>query len=188
MTQTELAKEWGVSQPYVAKLVKKGMPLSNKEDADRWRAEAKLRPARKTTIDMQVSEEARPSDDFAKVAGVELVDEVKRLAQLASEISSKIDITKPGERSSLIADYTKVIDQLRKLRSDRPDIEEKEGKMVPVDEADRILAARDNALVPLLKGMAKRLAPICANRPAAEVEAEVENEVGQIMRQVEAAL
>ena len=188
MTQTELAKEWGVSQPYVAKLVKKGMPLTSKEDADRWRAEAKLRPARKLAAESPIENEARPSVDFARVAGVELVDEVKRLAQLASEISSKIDITKPGERSSLIADYTKVIDQLRKLRSDRPDIEEKEGKMVPVDEADKILATRDNALVPLLKGMAKRLAPICANRQAAEVEAEVENEVGQIMRQVEAAL
>lgn len=188
MTQTDLAKEWGVSQPYVAKLVKKGMPLTTKEDADRWRAEAKLRPARKRVADASIEDEGRPAVDFARVAGVELVDEVKRLAQLASEISSKIDITKPGERSSLIADYTKVIDQLRKLRSDRPDIEEKEGKMVPVDEADKLLAARDNALVPLLKGMAKRLAPICANRPAAEVEVEVENEVGQIMRQVEAAL
>lgn len=117
MTQTELAKEWGVSQPYVAKLVKKGMPLASKEDANRWRAEAKLRPARKLAAESPIDNKARPSVDFARVAGVELVDEVKRLAQLASEISSKIDITKPGERSSLIADYTKVIDQLRKLRS-----------------------------------------------------------------------
>jgi hypothetical protein len=74
------------------------------------------------------------------------------------------------------------------MKGDRPDINEAEGKMVPVDEADKLLAAPDNALIPLLKGMAKRLAPICANRPAAEVQAEVENEVGQIMRQVEAAL
>jgi hypothetical protein len=187
MTQTELAKKWGVSQPYVAKLVKKGMPLTNKEDAERWRLESKQRPSRKVQSEYLQTAESSPPD-FARVAGVELVDEVKRLAQLASDISSKIDITKPGERSSLISDYTKVIDQLRKLRSDRPDIEEKEGKMVPVDEADKLLAARDNALIPLLKGMAKRLAPICANRPAAEVQTEVENEVGQIMRQVEAAL
>jgi hypothetical protein len=74
------------------------------------------------------------------------------------------------------------------MKGDRPDIDQAEGTMVPVDEADKILAARDNALIPLLNGMAKRLAPICANWPAGEVEAEVENEVGQIMRQVEAAL
>lgn len=188
MTQTELAKEWGVSQPYVAKLVKKGMPLTSKEDAETWRLEAKQRPSKSVIVESPEPVATTPIPDFAKVAGVELVDEVKRLAQLASQISGKIDITKPGERSSLISDYTKVIDQLRKLRSDRPDIEEKEGTMVPVDEADKVLAGRDNALVPLLKGMAKRLAPICANRPAVEVEAEVENEVGQIMRQVEAAL
>jgi hypothetical protein len=74
------------------------------------------------------------------------------------------------------------------MKGDRPDIDKAEGTMVSVDEADKLAAARDNALVPLLKGMAKRLAPICANRPAAEVEREVEREVGQIMRQVEAAL
>jgi hypothetical protein len=188
MTQTELANEWGVSQPYVAKLVKKGLPLTSKVDADRWRLESKQRPSKKVLIEPTEATIEAAQPDFARVAGVELVDEVKRLAQLASDISSRIDITKPGERSSLISDYTKVIDQLRKLRSDRPDIEEKEGKMVPIDEADKILAARDNALIPLLKGMAKRLAPICANRPASEVQTEVENEVGQIMRQVEAAL
>jgi len=188
MTQTELAKEWGVSQPYVAKLVKRGMPLTSKEEAETWRLEAKQRPSKAIVVESLEAVAKTPIPDFAKIAGVELVDEVKRLAQLASQISSKIDITKPGERSSLISDYTKVIDQLRKLRSDRPDIEEKEGTMLPVDEADKVLAARDNALIPLLKGMAKRLAPICANKPAAEVEADVENEVGQIMRQVEAAL
>jgi hypothetical protein len=188
MTQTELAKEWGVSQPYVAKLVKRGMPLTSKDDAETWRLEAKQRPSKKPDTFLQEPTCDASVPDFAKIAGVELVDEVRRLAQLASEISGKIDLTKPGERSSLISDYTKVIDQLRKLRSDKPDIEEREGKMIPVDEADKVLAQRDNALIPLLKGMAKRLAPICANRPAADVETEVENEVGQIMRQVEAAM
>ena len=187
MTQTELAKEWGVSQPYVAKLVKKGMPLTTKEEAEIWRLEAKKRPHKKAFAS-QTTNLPEPKDDFAKAAGLELVDEVKRLAQLASEISSRIDISKPGERSSLIQDYTRVIDQLRKLRSDRPDIEEREGKMVPIDEADKILARRDNALIPLLMGMAKRLAPICAHRTAAEIQVEVQNEVGQVMRQVQAAL
>ena len=92
------------------------------------------------------------------------------------------------ERSSLIGDYTRVVEALRKMKGDRPDINEAEGKMVPIDEADKILARRDNALIPLLQGMAKRLAPICANRPAAEIQREVENEVGQLMRQVQAAL
>jgi len=186
MTQTELAKEWGVSQPYVAKLVKRGMPLTTKEEAELWRLEAKKRPHKKA-FESQSNNEPEPRHDFAKAAGLELVDEVKRLAQLASEISSRIDISKPGERSSLIQDYTRVIDQLRKLRSDRPDIEEREGKMVPIDEADKLLAARDNALIPLLLSMPKRLAPICVGRTALEIQSEVENEVGQIIRQVQAA-
>ena len=114
--------------------------------------------------------------------------EIDRLESLAATLGEAAKQAVGPERSSLIGDYTRVVESLRKMKGDRPDINEAEGKMVPIDEADKILAARDNALVPLLKGMAKRLAPICANRPASEVQTEVENEVGQIMRQVEAAL
>jgi len=122
----------------------------------------------------------------AKSGGLDV--EIQRLEDLAASLGESAKDDTRADRSELISNYTKVVEALRRMKGDRPDIDEAEGKMVPVDEADKIIAARDNALVPLLKGMAKRLAPICANRPAVEVEAEVENEVGQIMRQVEAAL
>jgi hypothetical protein len=122
------------------------------------------------------------------VEGIGLDGEIDRLESLAATLGEAAKQAVGPERSSLIGDYTRVVESLRKMKGDRPDINEAEGKMVPIDEADKILAARDNALIPLLKGMAKRLAPICANRPASEVQTEVENEVGQIMRQVEAAL
>ena len=125
---------------------------------------------------------------LAKAAPGGLDQEIRRLEELAACLGeSAKDDTRP-DRSEIISNYIKTAEALRRMKSDRPDIDKAEGTMVTVDEADKILATRDNALVPLLKGMAKRLAPICANRPAAEVEAEVENEVGQIMRQVEAAL
>ena len=60
--------------------------------------------------------------------------------------------------------------------------------MVPVDDADQIIKMRDEALIPLLRGMSKRLAPVCYGRTALEIETEIETEVGQIMRQVESAL
>ena len=120
--------------------------------------------------------------------GQTLNDEVRRLGKLASDLAGKIDLDETEERSALISDYTKVIDQLRKLRADRPEIEQREGQMVSVDEADKIIQARDEALSPLLRGMAKRLAPICHGRTALEIEHEIEAEVGQIMRQVEQAL
>lgn len=122
----------------------------------------------------------------AKGGGLDV--EIQRLEDLAASLGESAKDDTRADRSELIASYTKVVEALRRMKGDRPDIDQAEGKMVPVDDADKVLAARDNALIPLLKGMAKRLAPICANRPAAEVEAEVENEVGQIMRQVEAAL
>jgi len=122
----------------------------------------------------------------AKGGGLDL--EIKRLEDLAASLGESAKDDTRADRSELIANYTKVVEALRRMKGDRPEIDQAEGTMVPVDEADKLAAARDNALIPLLKGMAKRLAPICANKPAAEVEAEVEGEVGQIMRQVEAAL
>jgi len=122
----------------------------------------------------------------AKGGGLDV--EIQRLEDLAASLGESAKDDTRADRSELISNYTKLVEALRRMKGDRPDIDQAEGTMVPVDEADKVLGARDNALVPLLKGMAKRLAPICANRPAVEVEAEVENEVGQIMRQVEAAL
>jgi hypothetical protein len=141
--------------------------------------------SRRTVYRNKKAVQAKPFID-AKGGGLDV--EIKRLEDLAASLGeSAKDGTRP-DRSELIANYTKVVEALRRMKGDRPDIDKAEGTMVTVDEADKILAARDNALVPLLKGMAKRLAPICGNRPAAEVEGEIENEVGQIMRQVEAAL
>ena len=129
--------------------------------------------------------EAQP---LVKARGGGLDVEIQRLEDLAASLGESAKDDTRADRSELISNYTKLVEALRRMKGDRPDIDQAEGTMVPVDEADRVLAARDNALIPLLKGMAKRLAPICANKPAAEVEADVENEVGQIMRQVEAAL
>ena len=125
---------------------------------------------------------------LVKAKGGGLDVEIQRLEDLAASLGESAKDDTRADRSELISNYTKLVEALRRMKGDRPDIDQAEGTMVPVDEADKVLAARDNALVPLLKGMAKRLAPICANRPAVEVEVEVENEVGQIMRQVEAAL
>ena len=36
-SQTEIARHWSVSQPYVAKLVKKGCPTNSLRAADKWR-------------------------------------------------------------------------------------------------------------------------------------------------------
>jgi hypothetical protein len=131
---------------------------------------------------------ATPAQPLVKAKGGGLDMEIKRLEDLAASLGESAKDDTRADRSELISNYTKVVEALRRMKGDRPEIDQAEGTMVPVDEADKLAAARDNALIPLLKGMAKRLAPICANRPAAEVEAEVEGEVGQIMRQVEAAL
>jgi len=149
------------------------------------RAMAETGKSRRTIYRNQHAFQSKP---FVKAKSGGLDVEIQRLEELAACLGESAKDGTRTDRSELIGNYTKVVEALRRMKGDRPDIDQAEGKMVPVDEADRILAARDNALVPLLKGMAKRLAPICGNRPAAEVESEIENEVGQIMRQVEAAL
>jgi len=162
-----------------------GRPKNTAIHAQAAAAGVGLRQARRQ-LEKQAA--VNPPKTLTAMDGVGLDGEIDRLESLAATLGEAAKQSTGPERSALISDYTRVVEALRKMKGDRPDINEAEGKMVPVDEADKLLAARDNALIPLLKGMAKRLAPICANRPAAEVQAEVENEVGQIMRQVEAAL
>ena len=162
-----------------------GRPKNTAIHAQAAAAGVGLRQARRQ-LEKQAA--ANPPKALTAMDGVGLDGEIDRLESLAATLGEAAKQATGPERSALISDYTRVVEALRKMKGDRPDINEAEGKMVPVDEADKLLAARDNALIPLLKGMAKRLAPICANRPAAEVQAEVENEVGQIMRQVESAL
>jgi hypothetical protein len=114
-------------------------------------------------------------------------DEVGRLQALAEQLAARIDLDDAETRSDLVTDYTRVCEALRKMRGDRPDMLEREGQMVSIEEADKILARRDNALIPLLRGMSRRLAPICFGQSAAEIQKEIDTEVGQIMRQVQAA-
>ena len=162
-----------------------GRPKNTAIHAQAAAAGVGLRQARRQ-LEKQAA--ANPPKTLEAIDGVGLDGEIDRRESLAATLGEAAKQATGPERSALISDYTRVVEALRKMKGDRPDINEAEGKMIPVDEADKLLAARDNALIPLLKGMAKRLAPICANRPAAEVQAEVENEVGQIMRQVESAL
>ena len=115
-------------------------------------------------------------------------DEVGRLQKLAEQLAARIDLDDHETRSDLVTDYTRVCEALRKMRGDQPDMLEREGTMVSIEEADKILARRDNALIPLLRGMSRRLAPICFGQSAAEIQKEIDTEVGQIMRQVQAAL
>ena len=118
----------------------------------------------------------------------ELEAEVSRLAGLAQALHKKIEKAKPETRSGLVQDYCRVVETLRKLRAERPDIEMREGTMVPFDEADRVIAERDRILVPLLRGMPGRLAPVCVGKTAKEIQELVEGEVGQVMRGVENGL
>jgi len=150
--------------------------------ARRWRDTGDERFAR------HVPDRIKLHSPGTAAAASEPTDEVGRLQKLASDLSARINLDDAESRSDLISDYTKTCEALRKMRGDRPGFEQEEGRMVPVDEADKIMAARDAALIPLLRGMSFRLAPVCAGRTAAEIQTEIEKEVGQIMRQVEAAL
>jgi len=156
--------------------------------ARRWRDLKDARWAKGLEAIGGLRDKSNPQSAVKAAAGAGVHDGIVQLSALADQLAAKIKIDDAETRSGLLRDYTAVLDQLRKLRSENPDIAIAEGAMVPFDEADKIAANRDAALVPLLRSMPMRLAPVCANRSAKEVQEEIENEVGQIMRQVEAAL
>ena len=130
-----------------------GRPVNH----DVKRAMATTGKSRATVYLKRKKVEAQP---LVKARGGGLDVEIQRLEDLAASLGESAKDDTRADRSELISNYTKLVEALRRMKGDRPDIDQAEGKMVPVDEADKVLAARDNALVPLLTGMAKRLAPI----------------------------
>jgi len=149
------------------------------------RAMAETGKSRATIYRNKETVEPKP---LVKAKGGGLDQEIRRLEDLAACLGETAKDGTRTDRSELISNYTKVVEALRRMKGDRPEIDQAEGKMVPIDEAQKILAAQNNALIPLLKAMPRRLAPICGNRSPAEVQKEIEQEVSQIMRQVEAAM
>ena len=97
---------------------------------------------------------------------------------MASDLSARINLDEHETRSDLVTDYTHVCEALRKMRGDRPGFEQEEGRMLPVDGADKIMADRDAALIPLLREISFRHATVCAGRAAAEIQTEIEKEAG----------
>jgi hypothetical protein len=67
LSQAELSRVWGVSPSYVARLVKKGCPLSSVAEADRWRLENLQKPPRSESGASFVSSVAKPSEVKAEV-------------------------------------------------------------------------------------------------------------------------
>jgi hypothetical protein len=161
--------------------------------ARRWRdtGNAKwahhLQPAPSDSVRQKFALQTKDQRTTSHKAAESPGDEVGRLQALAEQLAARIDLDDAETRSDLVTDYTRTCEALRKMRGDRPDMLEREGTMVSIEEADKILARRDNALIPLLRGMSRRLAPICFGRSAAEIQKEIDIEVGQIMRQVQAA-
>jgi hypothetical protein len=65
ISQAELARVWGVSPSYVARLIKKGCPLGSVSEADRWRLENLQKPPRSESGSSLVSSVAKPSEIVA---------------------------------------------------------------------------------------------------------------------------
>ena len=62
ISQAELARVWGVSPSYVARLIKKGCPLGSVSEADRWRLGNLQKPPRSESGSSLVSSNAKPSE------------------------------------------------------------------------------------------------------------------------------
>ena len=65
ISQAELARIWGVSPSYVARLIKKGCPLGSVSEADRWRLDNLQKPPRSESGSSLVSSVAKPSEIVA---------------------------------------------------------------------------------------------------------------------------
>lgn len=75
---SEIARQWGVSSSYVARLVKRGMPLRSLADADSWRLANLQKPPRSESGAVLVKQ----TSDGAGAGDSEIADKDSPLARL----------------------------------------------------------------------------------------------------------
>lgn len=173
ISQCQLAQRWKCSQPYIAKLVKRGMPMTSEEAAAKWRDAQSTRgtlggrtkSAGSTPVEPYSSGRSDlgvpPSDvtpaasvvssgfDLDGEHGTGLVAEVMQLRATVEmfrrEIASARDL---NTRAQATRNYTSTLNALRQFEKDLPEILKSQKAVV---DAESVKACWCAILVPLVK-------------------------------------
>jgi phage terminase Nu1 subunit (DNA packaging protein) len=146
ISQRELAKRWKCSQPYIAKLVRRGMPMTSERAAAKWRqAESKRGPVNArakataaTTVEPFVSAESEAPTGYDRDGqhGPGLVAHVMRLRQTVEMFRKEIESAKDlNTRAQAAKNYATTLNALRQFEKDLPGILKSIGAVIDANQA-----------------------------------------------------
>jgi len=146
MSQTELAKALGISQPAVAQLVKKGMPTGSVEEAQSWRAanvgQKRGRRVSQATTPIGLSALPELPDDLA------VTDKLRRIAVNDFERASTIQERSAASRTVKDAEEAHEIRKRDLVRS-----EQEAQNLMHRDQVQTVIAEEVGKLRALLEAM-----------------------------------
>jgi DNA transposition AAA+ family ATPase len=146
MSQTQLAKALGISQPAVAQLAKKGMPTGSVEEAQSWRAanvgQKRGRRASQPTAPIGLSALPELPDDLA------VTDKLRRIAVNDFERASTIQERSAASRTVKDAEEAHEIRKRDLVRS-----EQESQNLMHRDQVQTVIAEEVGKLRALLEAM-----------------------------------
>jgi hypothetical protein len=181
ISQRELAKRWKCSQPYIAKLVRRGMPLSSETAAAKWRqAESKrgalgarskgilVTPVKEFDYEFK-KQGARYDTDGQHGAG--LVDQVMQLRETTEMFRREIGFAKDlNTRAQAAKNYAVTLNALRQFEKDLPGILKSINAVLDADQVRLGWIQMMSILVRRLRDMPATEAPNLANRSEDEIQ------------------
>ena len=166
-SQTQIAKHWGVSQPYVAKLVKKGCPTNSLRAADDWRdANARHRAPSNAQPENWQPGKGRPTKPGARSKPAKTDDSLRdalqntiTIADNAFEAYEDARLAESSAMSARLSEHNKAIDC--RLRAERQYREEQErrGLLVLKSEITEICRRCMEAVLTRLKKLPNERGP-----------------------------
>jgi hypothetical protein len=202
ISQRELAQRWKCSQPYVAKLVKRGMPMTSEEAAAKWRdaqsrrgaVGGRTKSAGSTPVEPYSSGrsdlDTAPSSTGAVAAGFDLDGEhgtglVAEVMQLRAtvemfrrEIASARDL---NSRTQATRNYTTTLNALRQFEKDLPEILKSQKAVLDAASVERCWCAIIAPLVKRFRDLPAREASELAHRDEDEIHAKLQTVVESIL-------
>ena len=196
MTQKEYGDRIGISQPRVAQLISKGMPMDSPESADLWRSQhvrsrAKSIPKQKNVPDLTAIEQEGPyrpieaetplNTATAATDSPEGAYERQRQIERAA-YDLAVDALRGGRADAgrLVAIHAAAAKNLTSARDEVITQAEKERRLVSGDWVRRVMQEHDGAVASLIKAMPKQLSGRIAPHDPEHAERELTRWVQEV--------
>ena len=196
MTQKEYGDRIGISQPRVAQLISKGMPMDSPESADLWRSQhvrsrAKSIPKQKNVPDPTAIEQEGPYRPIEAESPLNTAtaatdspegayERQRQIERAAYDLA--VDALRGGRADAgrLVAIHAAAAKNLTSARDEVITQAEKERRLVSGDWVRRVMQEHDGAVASLIKAMPKQLSGRIAPHDPEHAERELTRWVQEV--------